>query len=167
MRRMDMLNIGLLAGSFAPFTLGHYDIAQRAAKQFATLYVAVAADTGDKRCIATLEERTELVRKSVANIPNVQVVTFEGFLTDYAREIGARTVVRGLRTFKDFEYEKSLSQVYKSQWAEIESVFLISSPEYSHISGTIVRDLALSGGYIGAYVCPQAVSSVEKIYGKR
>lgn len=162
-----MHSIGLLAGSFDPFTLGHYDIAQRAAKQFGTLYVAVASDTGDKRCVATLSERTEIVRKSVAGISNVQVVTFEGFLTDYAREIGAHTVVRGLRTFKDFEYEKSLSQVYKSQWKDIESVFLISSPEYSHISGTIVRDLALSGGSLQGYVCPKAVALVEKIYGKK
>lgn len=161
-----MNNIGLLAGSFDPFTIGHYDIASRAAKQFATLYVAVASDTGDKKCVATLAQRTEIVRRSLADIRNVAVVTFEGFLTDFAREIGARTVVRGLRTFKDFEYEKSLSQVYKSQWSEIESVFLISTPEFSHISGTIVRDLALSGGSLGGYVCPSARALVEEIYGR-
>lgn len=162
-----MHNIGLLAGSFDPFTLGHYDIAVRAAKQFTHLYIAVAADTGDKRCVATLAQRTEIVKKSVHDIHNVFVQTFDGFLTDFAQEIGAATVVRGLRTFKDFEYEKSLSQVYKSQWNEIESVFLISTPEYSHISGTIVRDLALSGGSLKGYVCPSAQSLVEQIYGKR
>lgn len=162
-----MYNIGLLAGSFDPFTLGHYDIASRAAKQFGTLYIAVANDTGDKRCVATVMQRKEIVQKSVTDIPNVQVVTFDGFLTDFARESGIRTVVRGLRTFKDFEYEKSLSQVYKSQWPDIESVFLISSPSFSHISGTIVRDLALSGGSLDGYVCPQAVPLVEKIYGRR
>lgn len=162
-----MINNGLLAGSFDPFTLGHYDIAYRAAKQFSHLYIAVASDTGDKKCVATLKERTEIVKKSVADISNVYVYTFDGFLTDFAREIGASTIVRGLRTFKDFEYEKSLSQVYKSQWKEIESVFLISLPEYSHISGTIVRDLALSGGSLGGYVCPAARDIIEKIYGRR
>ena len=162
-----MKNNGLLAGSFDPFTLGHYDIASRAAKLFPQLYIAVASDTGDKRCVASLEERTEIVRKSVAGIPNVYVYTFDGFLTDFAKEIGASTVVRGLRTFKDFEYEKSLSQVYKSQWQDIESVFLISLPEYSHISGTIVRDLARAGGSLGGYVCPAARSLVEKIYCRR
>ena len=162
-----MNSIGLLAGSFDPFTLGHYDIALRAAKQFDWLYIAVASDTGDKRCMATLEQRTEIVKKSVADISNVYVYTFDGFLTDFARDIGARTVVRGLRTFKDFEYEKSLSQVYKSQYSEMESMFLISSPQYSHISGTIVRDLALSGGSLNGYVCPAARELIEKIYGRR
>ena len=75
--------------------------------------------------------------------------------------------MRGLRTFKDFEYEKSLSQVYKSQWKDIETVFLISLPEFSHISGTIVRDLALSGGSLTGYVCESARKSVEKVYGRR
>ena len=161
-----MNNIGLLAGSFDPFTLGHYDIAVRAARLFSHLYIGVAADTGAKRCAASLHERTEIVRKSVADIPNACVCTFDGFLTDFAREIGANTVVRGLRTFKDFEYEKSLSQVYKSQWDEIESVFLISTPRFSHISGTIVRNLAASGGCINDYVCASARALVQEIYGK-
>lgn len=161
-----MNNIGLLAGSFDPFTLGHYDIMSRAAKLFSHLYIGVAADTGDKRCVASIDERTEIVKKSVAGISNVCVYTFDGFLTDFAKDIGAQTVVRGLRTFKDFEYEKSLSQVYKSQYKDIESVFLISSPEYSHISGTIVRDLALSGGSLDGYVCEGARLLIEKIYGK-
>ena len=162
-----MTDIGLLAGSFDPFTLGHYDIAVRAAKLFTHLYIGVAADTGNKRCVATLQERTEIVKKSVADISNVCVYTFDGFLTDFAKEIGASTVVRGLRTFKDFEYEKSLSQVYKSQWKDIETVFLISLPEFSHISGTIVRDLALSGGSLTGYVCESARKSVEKVFGRR
>ena len=162
-----MTNIGLLCGSFDPFTLGHYEIAERAAKLFTHLYIGVAADTGTKRCIASLGERTEIVKKSVADISNACVYTFDGFLTDFAREIGAHTVVRGLRTFKDFEYEQTLSQVYKSQWNEIESVFLISGPEYSHISGTIVRDLAKSGGELKGYVCDSARSLIQKIYGRR
>ena len=162
-----MKDNGLLAGSFDPFTYGHYDIAARAAKLFSHLYVAVAADTGNKRCVTSLDERMEIVKKSVADIPNVYVYAFDGFLTDFARDIGASTIVRGLRTFKDFEYEKSLSQVYKSQWSDIESVYLISTPEYSHISGTIVRDLALSGGSLGGYVCPSARNLIEKIYGRR
>ena len=101
-----MKDNGLLAGSFAPFTYEHYDIAARAAKLFSHLYVAVAADTGDKRCVASLDERMEIVKKSVADNPNVYVYAFDGFLTDFARDIGASTIVRGLRTFKDFEYEK-------------------------------------------------------------
>ena len=129
--------------------------------------MAVAADTVDKKCVASLDERMEIVKKSVADIPNVYVYAFDGFLTDFARDIGASTIVRGLRTFKDFEYEKSLSQVYKSQWSDIESVYLISTPEYSHISGTIVRDLSLSGGSLGGYVCPSARNPIEKIYGRR
>lgn len=162
-----MDSIGLIAGSFDPFTLGHYDIASRAAKLFSTLYIAVANNTGDKKCVATLSERTEIARRSVEDIPNAKVVTFDGFLTDFAQKVGARTVVRGLRTYQDFEYEKSLSQVYRSQWSEIESVFLISTPAYSHISGTIVRELAVAGGALDGYIRAQATLLVEKIYGRR
>lgn len=162
-----MNNIGLLAGSFDPFTLGHYDIASRAAKLFTHLYIGVASDTGSKKCVASLQERTEIVKKSVQNIPNVCVCAFDGFLTDFAREIGANIVVRGLRSFKDLEYEKSLAQFYKSQWNEIESLFLLSSPTVSHISGTVVRDLALTGGALGGYVCENALACIEEIYAKR
>ena len=161
-----MKNNGLLAGSFDPFTLGHYDIASRAAKLFSHLYIGVAADTGNKQCRADLRERTEIVKKSVTGISNVCVCAFDGFLTDFAREIGASTVVRGLRTFKDFEYEQTIARVYKSQWKEIELVYLISSPAFSHISATVVRDLVQAGGAIEGYVRPHAVASIEKIYGR-
>ena len=162
-----MNKIGLLAGSFDPFTLGHYDIASRAAKLFTNLYIGVAADTGGKRCVATLDERAETVRKSVIDLPNVCVCTFDGFLTDFAKEIGATVIVRGIRTSRDLEYENVLSTFYKSQWNEIESVYLISSPEVSHISGTAVRDIAVAGGSLDGYVKPSALEIIRKIYGGR
>ena len=162
-----MNKIGLLAGSFDPFTLGHYDIASRAAKLFTNLYIGVAADTGGKRCMANVDERAETVRKSVFDLPNVCVCTFDGFLTDFAKEIGATVIVRGIRTSRDLEYENVLSAFYKSQWNEIESVYLISSPEFSHISGTAVRDIAVSGGSLDGYVRPSALGVIRKIYGGR
>ena len=162
-----MNKIGLLAGSFDPFTLGHYDIASRAAKLFTNLYIGVATDTGSKRCVATPDERAEAVRKSVMDLPNVCVCTFDGFLTDFAKEIGATVFVRGIRTHKDLEYENALSTFYKSQWNEIESVYLISSPDFSHISGTAVRDIAVAGGSLDGYVCESAREFIRKIYGGR
>lgn len=161
------MNVGLFAGSFDPFTLGHYDITVRAAKLFSHLYVGVAGDTGNKKCKASLDERTEIAKKSLAGVSHVTVCPFDGFLTDFAREIGAYTVVRGLRTFKDFEYEQTIAKVYKSQWSEIELLYLISSPEYSHVSATVVRDLVNGSGNLDGYVCGGASASIQNIYGRR
>lgn len=162
-----MADIGIFAGSFDPFTLGHFDIAERAAKLFSRLYIAVASDTGNKKCIASVAERTEIVRKSVMGLKNVTVESFDGNLTDFARKIGAFTVVRGLRTFKDFEYEQTIARVYKSQYSDIELVYLISSPKYSKVSATAARALVRSGASAEEMVCAHAYGDIRKIYGRR
>ncbi|MDE7395559.1 MAG: pantetheine-phosphate adenylyltransferase, partial [Clostridiales bacterium] len=134
-------NDGVLVGSFDPFTRGHYDIVSRAARLFTNLYLGVADDTGDKKCVCDASTRAKIVSVACRDLPNVHVQPFNGLLTDFCGKVGAYTVVRGLRTFADFEYERSLSAVYKSQCKEIESVFLLSDPSCAHISGTFVRSL--------------------------
>lgn len=159
-----MKQSAIFAGSFNPFTLGHYDIALRASQIFDTLYVAVAEDTGDKSC-AELQERKQIAVDSLADIKNVRVITFSGMLTDCAKSVGAMLSVRGLRTSADFEYEKSLSEVYR-RCGDLESVFIISSPQYSHISGSVVRSLARLNGNLEGYVCERAKQSVYKVYSR-
>ena len=160
-----MKNNAVLVGAFDPFTRGHYDIVRRAALLFPTLYIGVADDTGAKTCVCTAAVRAKIVETACRDIPNVQVRPFSGLLTDFCRTVGAYTVVRGLRTFADFEYEKSLSAVYKSQCAEIESVFLLSDPSQAHISGTFVRSLCKAHGDITSFVVPSTLAMIEENYG--
>lgn len=156
---------GIIVGSFDPFTRGHYDIVRRAAKLFTRLWVGVAQDTGARACVCDVQTRAKIAAEACKDLPNVCVQSFSGLLPDFCRKVGAYTVVRGLRTFADFEYEKSLSEVYKSQCAQIESVFLISDPACAHISGSFVRSLAKAGGDLSSFVVPSTLSVIQKIYG--
>ena len=158
-------NDGVLVGAFDPFTRGHYDIVRRAARLFTNLYLGVADDTGDKRCVCDVSVRAKIAETACRELPNVHVRPFSGLLTDFCRTVDAYTVVRGLRTFADFEYEKSLSAVYKSQCDAIESVYLLSDPLQAHISGTFVRSLCKAHGNITSFVMPATLSLIEKNYG--
>lgn len=162
-----MEKTAVFAGSFDPFTIGHYEIVARAAKFFDKIIVGVAADTGGKRCVASLAERELMAKASLKDVKNAEVKTFENFLVDFAIENNAKVIVRGLRTFADFEYEKSLSEVYKSQNGEIETFYLISSHNYCHVSGTIVRELARLGGSVDGYIQKNAEELVKKFYSQR
>lgn len=161
-----MEKTAVFAGTFDPFTMGHYDVARRAAAVFDRLIVAVAEDSGAKRAVASAAERLAIVRASVADLPNVSAEIFGGFLTDFAARAGSRILVRGLRTYNDFEYEKSLFEVYRSQM-DIEAVYIMTAGQYSHISGSVVRQLAALGGDVRGFVPESARAEVEKIYRKR
>ena len=159
-------NDGVMVGAFDPFTRGHYDLVRRAARLFTTLYLGVADDTGDKRCVCNAQTRAKIAEIACRDLPNVRVLPFRGLLTDFCRTVDAYTVVRGLRTFADFEYEKSLSAVYKSQCDAIESVFLLADPSHAHISGTFVRSLCKAHGDLTAFVMPATLSIIEEYYGQ-
>lgn len=154
----------IFAGTFDPFTIGHYDIASRASSLFDEVVIGVASVSSLRLKKTDLNQRFEIASVSVADLKNVSVKTFDGFLTDFAEREGAKVLIRGLRTFADFEYEKSLSQVYKSQNKKIECLYLISSQECGHVSGSVVRELAALGGKLDKYVCKAALGLVEKIY---
>lgn len=130
----------VFAGTFDPFTLGHLDIAQRAAKIYDNVLIAIAK-SDEKHCMFDLKKREEIVRASLVSIKNVQVYTFDGLLTDFCKEHNVKILVRGLRTVNDFEYERSLAFVYKDLDPEIESVFFINNPKYSHIHSSLIRQL--------------------------
>lgn len=158
-----MIKKAVFAGSFDPFTMGHFDIISRAIRSFDEIYVGVAADTG-KVCQLSLSDRTEIVKESLKDLKNVYVTSFEGFLVDFVKACGAQFVLRGLRTSNDFEYEKALAEVYKSQMPKLELIYLISSHNYCHISSTIVRELATMGGNVKGYVHDNVVEKVLKLY---
>lgn len=154
-----MNNKAVFAGTFDPFTLGHYEIVKRASEQFSTLYVAVS-ESG-KNCKFSLKKRVRIAQLSLQNLPNVVVIPFKGFLVDFMKENGITVYVRGLRNSMDFEYERNLYLAYKSQDEKIEGVFYMSSPQNVHISSTLVREILAFDGDVSKYVVADAIPEIK------
>lgn len=146
-----MTKITLYPGTFDPITNGHLDLIKRSAAMFDHIIVAVAASPS-KKTLFTLEERVDLVKKSIAGLDNVSVDGFSGLMVDFAKQKQANLLVRGLRTTMDFEYEFGLTSMYRKLMPELESVFLTPSEEYAFLSSTIVREVALHGGDVQQFV---------------
>ncbi|MDE6029644.1 MAG: pantetheine-phosphate adenylyltransferase [Clostridiales bacterium] len=153
----------IFAGTFDPFTLGHRNIVERAAKLFDSVIIAVADDTGKNT--APLAVRTEIAAAAVAGIANATVESFSGLLTDYVASKGDCVLVRGVRNSNDLEYERDLTAVYKSLCG-VESVILITDAAYGHISSTVVRTVAALGGAVSGYVVPSTEKQILQVYRK-
>ena len=149
------MKICVIPGSFDPITKGHVDIIQRASLLFDRVVVAVLKNFDKNSCFST-EKRLGYIRKSVAGFGNVEAMAFDGLTVDFARKIGACCIVRGIRTVADFEYELKIAAVNRQLAPEIESVMLMTSQEYSHISSSIVREVGLMGGDISGFI-PQEI----------
>lgn len=143
----------LTPGTFDPITSGHLDIITRAAQLFDEVVVAVAASAG-KRPLFTLEERTALVEEVVAPLSNVRVKPFTGMLVDFARQEGAQVVIKGLRAITDFEYEFQQAALNDQLDGSVETMFIMSPPEYMYLSSSVVREIASLGGPVGQFVPP-------------
>ena len=154
-----MNNKAVFAGTFDPFTVGHYELASAASKIFDEIIVAVALS--EKQCRFSLEERMEIAKRSVSLLKNVTVMSFSGFLTDFMKEVGAKTFIRGLRNTIDFEYEKNLLNAYKSFDNDIEGVYLMPSPALSHVSSSLVREVLSLGGDVSALIKPEAAKLIK------
>ncbi|TDI73723.1 MAG: pantetheine-phosphate adenylyltransferase [Bacteroidetes bacterium] len=137
-------------GSFDPITLGHVDIIRRASPLFDEIIIAIGVNT-TKKYMWTQDERKAFIETTFAEFPNIKVKTFEGLTADFCKAEGAEYILRGLRNTTDFNYEQSIAQA-NDKVNGVDSVFLICSPEYSHISSSIVRDIARNGGDIGSLV---------------
>lgn len=146
----------IYAGTFDPMTMGHLDVVERAAHIFPELVVAVAAVTG-KSTLFSQKERVEMVKKSVAGMPNVTVKSFDGLLVEYARAQGAGVLIRGLRAFSDFEYEFQMALTNRRLAPDIETLFLMPKQDYSFLSSTNVKQVASLGGNVTEFV-PAAVA---------
>jgi pantetheine-phosphate adenylyltransferase len=150
-----MKKIAVFPGSFDPFTIGHEAIIRRAISLFDEIIIAVGANALKKN-FYSLETRKEMISKVFENDPSVTVDHYEGLTVDYCRKKGANYLLRGLRTSADFEFERAIGQVNKAMAQEIESVFLLTSPEHSFINSTIVRDIIINGGDASRFV-PSAI----------
>ncbi|MBP6962807.1 MAG: pantetheine-phosphate adenylyltransferase [Armatimonadetes bacterium] len=138
-------------GSFDPVTNGHLDIVQRAASVFDEVIVAVALNL-DKDAMFSIEERMEMLGRACADIPGVRIDSFTGLLVQYAQEHQANVIVKGLRALSDFEFEFEMALMNRRLDRDIETVFMMTNAEYSYLSSSIVKEVALLGGSVEGLV---------------
>ncbi|SFX30194.1 pantetheine-phosphate adenylyltransferase [Marinospirillum alkaliphilum] len=157
------MSLVVYPGTFDPITHGHSDLVARAARIFDRVLVAVAASPG-KRPALDLDTRVQLARQVLAHHSNVEVVGFDGLLTEFLRQQQARVILRGLRAVSDFEYELQLANLNRAMSSEVESVFLTPSEHLSFIASTLVREVASLGGDVSKFVHPCVVDALKKKY---
>ncbi len=159
-----MPDIAVYPGSFDPITNGHLDLIQRGLKIFDHIIVAVATNRF-KQSLFTIEERTEMVRISLAGTPNVSIDTFNGLLVEYATRQNARAILRGLRAVTDFEYEFQLSLMNRRLKPEIETVFLMTGLRWIFLSSSILKEAAVHGGNIEGMVPEIVYKKLKEKFG--
>ena len=140
-----MERIAIFPGSFDPFTIGHESIVKRAVPLFDKIIVMIGYNS-NKRSFFPIGKREKWINEVFKDEPKVTVQCFEGLTVDFCKKVNARYILRGLRTSADFEFERAIAQVNKKMYPQIESIFLLTTPEHTPINSTIVRDIILHGG---------------------
>lgn len=138
----------LCPGTYDPVTVGHLDIIGRCATTFDEVVVAVVKDTYRKQPLFSVEERLGFLEESTLDMPNVSVAVLDGLVVELARDVGADALVKGLRAIMDFEYEFQMAQLNKKLDPGVETVYLMASPEYSFLSSSGVKEIAMFGGCV-------------------
>lgn len=148
-------------GTFDPITNGHHDLIRRAASIFDRVFVAIAANP-NKAPMFPMEARVDLARRVLHDIPNVEVSGYAGLTVDFAHQHNVTVVVRGLRAVSDFEFEFQLANMSRHLAREIETVFLTPQEQFTFISSTLVREIAVLGGDVGEFVHPIVEAELKK-----
>jgi pantetheine-phosphate adenylyltransferase len=146
-----MKRVAVFPGSFDPLTRGHQSLVLRSLPLFDEIVVAVGVNAL-KQYFFSVEKRMEWIRSIFSSFPQISVASYEGLTVDFCRSVGARYILRGLRTSADFEFERGIGQVNKMMHPDIETVFLLSLPEHSSITSSIIRDLIRNGGDVSRFV---------------
>ncbi len=154
----------LCPGSFDPVTYGHIDIIERTARHFDDVIVAVIRNPQKSQSLFSLEERQEMLREVTSHLGNVRIDSFKGLLVEFAREHGASAIVKGLRAISDFDYELQMAQM-NQQLSEIDTFFISTSPQYSFLSSSLVREVARFGGDISSMVPPLVAKRLVDRFG--
>lgn len=145
------MKIAVYPGSFDPITLGHIDVLKDSAQMFDKVIITVSNNI-NKNALLSVEERLNLIKESIKDIPNVEVDSFDGLTVEYAKSKNATILLRGLRAVSDFEYEMQLSQTNRALNEDIKTVFLITKPEYNFISSSTVKEILKNKGDISKFV---------------
>ena len=150
-------------GSYDPVTNGHIDVIQRAAKIFDRVVVGVVGNPQHKTALLPIEERVELLREAVSPIKNTEVDVFKELVVEFARRWEATVLVKGLRVISDFEYEFQMNQLNRALAPEIETVYVMSSPQFSFVSSSGVKEIAMFGGSVAALVPEPVAEALRRV----
>ncbi len=151
-------------GSFDPITNGHIDIIERCSQKFDKVIVAVL-NNSSKNTLFTVEERVELIERSLEKYDNIEVDAFSGLLIEYAKKKDAKLIVRGLRAVTDFEYEMQMALINQSLYEDLETIFLIANKNYSFLSSSIVKEVSSFGGDVSGLVPNVVLEALNKKFG--
>jgi pantetheine-phosphate adenylyltransferase len=150
------MKTALFPGSFDPITIAHVDILLRALPLFDRVVVGIGLNSS-KQGFLSAEKREEIVKAVFSAHPNIEVQLYEGLTVDFCRKVNARYMVRGVRSVSDFEYEKAIAQINQTMMPEVETIIILSKPEYSAISSTIVREILRNNGDVSKFLPPEAI----------
>ena len=157
------MRTAIYAGSFDPITRGHEDLVRRSLSFVDRLVVAVATNVS-KQPLFSLDERIDFIRRTVGQDPRVEVRQFQGLLVDFAREVGARLLIRGQRAVADFEYEFQMALMNRHLQHDLETVFMVPSLDSTYISSSLVREVARFGGDVSGLVHPVVAEGLRERY---
>ncbi|MEO6996275.1 MAG: pantetheine-phosphate adenylyltransferase [Lacunisphaera sp.] len=157
------MKICIYPGTFDPVTYGHLDVLERAAKLFEYVTVAVAISS-TKNSLFTADQRVELVRANLGHLPNVDVLSFEGLLVEFARQHKAHAIIRGLRALSDFEFEFNMALMNRHLEPNVETLFVMPKEAYSYTSSTLVKQIAKLGGDVAKFVPPNVAAALQQRY---
>lgn len=157
------MKTAIFPGTFDPMTRGHSDLVERACQIFDKIIVAVAQNPG-KKPLLSLEQRISLAKDSLEHLPNIDVQGFSGLLVDFADKHQATIIIRSLRSSADFEHESQLAYMGQQLAPHIQTVFLTATPESMFISSSLVREIAQLGGDVSAFVHPNVVETLKKLW---
>ncbi len=160
-RRDHVATTAIYAGSFDPITRGHEDLIRRSCEFVDHLVVAVAVNSS-KKALFTVEERVELIRAATSDNKRIEVTSFEGLLVDFARKVGAKFNIRGLRAVSDFEYEFQMALMNRHMSESFETIFMVPSVETTYISSSVVREVAQHNGNLNGLVHPAVAKALAK-----
>ena len=159
------MRTAIYPGSFDPFTNGHLDVVQRAARLFDRVIVAVAMNAG-KNPLFTLDERRAMVEESIKQIPNVKADAFDCLLVDYVRQHSAQAVLRGLRAISDFEFEFQMALMNRKLNEEFETIFMMPKDTYTFLSSRIIKEIARLHGDVRSFVPAHVEAALKTKLGK-
>jgi len=156
--------LGVYPGTFDPVTVGHVDVVRRASSLFERVIVAVYGGSS-KNLLFDAEERVDLFRRAVGDLANVEITKFEGLVVRFAKEVGAKVIIRGLRSGSDFEYEFDMAFMNRRLEPDLDMVFFMTSQEYMFVSSSLLKEVARLGGEIEAFLPPHVAKAVKIKYG--
>jgi len=157
-------HIAIYPGSFDPFTHGHMDIVRRGLEIFDTVVIAVA-NNSEKKTLFSVTERVDILKKLTEDNPRLRVETFDGLLVDYVVAKKARVILRGLRAVTDFEFEFQLAQMNHTVCQQVETLFMMTSPNFAYLSSSIVKEVGRLKGDISKFVPPLVMQELMKKFG--